>query len=81
MRNANPPTVPATGWILDNHGLAHQVYDRGPVCTRAWCLKPLMGPVVADVSVTTHRCHACQRAVRAAADHCAEASMVQGRLF
>ena len=73
-------TYPAEGWVLDQHALAHQVRERGPSCSVTWCGLSIYGPVVAEITPTTHQCGRCRAAKRRTeAEQYGET--VQGRLF
>lgn len=69
------------GFVIDGKGVAHEVYDRGPICYQTWCLRSVLGPAVQEISASTHRCHACRRAVDTAAAAERDAGLVQGWLF
>jgi len=72
-------TYPAEGWVLDQHALAHQVRERGPSCSVTWCGLSIYGPVVAEITTTTHRCRACDR--ERGTHRGAARKETQGRLF
>ncbi len=74
-------TEPATGWSMDNHGLAHQLRYRGPTGYTAWCGTWCPGPAVAEICAGSRECRRCEEAmVRHQAEGVVE-QMFQGRLF
>ena len=45
-----PLSEPATGWVVDSHGIGHEVRMRGPSCSVSWCGVNLFGPIASEWS-------------------------------
>jgi hypothetical protein len=74
------PTVPATGLVVDTHGIAHQVDARGPWLYATACGANLPGPVVETYN--GRQCGRCAGVMRARLAAAAKATTeTQGRLF